>query len=132
MALNKTSLITAALVAALPFLADILVFGATGRAERILQDPGVLIFNAGFAASPFILIGLVMLARKSVARALWIGFGLTVLLWGCYAASGWFYHLNEKGGGANIALFMLMMVWPFIVTILMGIIGRFEPDKVSQ
>ena len=132
MALNKTSLVTAALVAALPFLADIFVFGVTGRAERILQDPGILIFNAGFAASPFILIGLVMLARKSVTRALWVGCGLTVLLWACYAASGWFYHLNEKGGNASIALFMLMMVWPFIVTILMGLIGKFEPDKVSQ
>ena len=76
MALNKTSLVTAALVAALPFLADIFVFGVTGRAERILQDPGILIFNAGFAASPFILIGLVMLARKSVTRALWVGCGL--------------------------------------------------------
>ena len=132
MAFNKTSLITAALVAALPFLTDIFVLGATGRAAGILEEPAILIFNAGFAASPFILIGLVMAARKSVMRALWVGFGLTVLLWASYAAAGWSYHINEKGGGTSIGLFMLLMIWPFIVTIIMGIIGKFEPDKVAE
>ncbi|MEP3889562.1 MAG: hypothetical protein ABJN69_03785 [Hellea sp.] len=132
MALNKTSLITAALVAALPFLADVFVFGATGRAARILEEPGILIFNAGFAASPFILIGLIMAARKSVTRALWIGCGLTALLWAAYAGAGWSYHIHEKGGEISIAIFILMMVWPFIVTILMGVIGKLEPDRVSD
>lgn len=132
MALNKTSLLTAALVAALPFLADIFVLGTTDRAANILEEPGILIFNAGFAASPFILIGLIMAARKSVTRALWIGFALTVLLWVSYAGAGWSYHTYEKGGTLSIVLFMLMMVWPFIVTILMGLIGRFEPDRVAE
>ena len=132
MALNKTSFITAALVAALPFLTDILVLGTTGRAARILEEPGILIFNAGFAASPFILIGLIMAARKSVTRALWIGFCLTALLWAAYGGSGWFYHVHEKGGGANIGLFMLVMIWPFLVTILMGVIGKIEPDRVAD
>ena len=132
MAMNKTSLITAALVAALPFLADIFVFGATGRAARILEEPGILIFNAGFAASPFILIGLIMAARKSVTRALWVGFGLTALLWAAYAVAGWSYHSYGTGGEISIALFILMMVWPFIVTILMGIIGKLEADRMSD
>lgn len=131
MALNRTSLITAALVAALPFLADIFVFGTTSRAERILEDPGILLFNAGFAAAPFILIGLVMTARKSVRRALWVGFALTALLWACYAGAGWSYHVTEKGGNLSIGIFMLMMIWPFIVTIIMGLIGKFEPDRVA-
>ena len=130
MALNKTSLITAALVAALPFLADVFVFGATGRAARILEAPGILIFNAGFAASPFILIGLIMAARKSVTKALWIGFCLTALLWALYAGAGWSYHTYEQGGTFSIVLFMLLMIWPFIATILMGVIGKLEPDSV--
>lgn len=132
MALNKTSFVTAALVAALPFLADIFVFGTTGRAARILEEPGILIFNAGFAASPFILIGLIMAARKSVTRALWVGFGLTALLWAAYAGAGWSYHSYGTGGEISIALFILLMVWPFIVTILMGAIGKLGPDRVSS
>lgn len=132
MAINKTSLITAALVAVLPFLADILVFGTTGRVERILDEPGILFFNAGFAASPFILIGLIMTARRSVTRALWIGCALTVFLWAGYAWSGWSYHVNAGGGGANIGVYMIMMIWPFVVTLLMGVIGRFEPHKVAD
>jgi len=131
MALNKTSLITAALVAALPFLSDVIVFGGTGRADRIFEEPGILLFNAAFAASPFILIGMIMAARKSVTRALWIGAILTLCLWAAYAWSGWSYHVNAKGGGANIGLFMIMMIWPFVVTIIMGVIGKFEPDKVG-
>jgi len=132
MALNKTSLMTAALVAALPFLADVFVFGSTGRVQRILEEPGVLLFNAGFAASPFILIGLIMTARKSVTRALWIGAALTALLWMAYAWSGRAYHVNQESGGASIGLFMIMMIWPFVVTIVMGVIGKYEPDKVSD
>jgi len=120
----------AALVAALPFLADIFVFGTTGRAQRIFEEPGILLFNAGFVASPFILIGLIMTARKSVTRALWIGMILTVILWAAYALSGRIYHITQEGGGANIGLFMIMMIWPFAVTILMGVIGKYEPDKV--
>ena len=131
-AMNKTSLITAALVAALPFLAELFVFGTTGRTERIFEEPVTLLLNAGFAASPFILIGLIMAARKSVTHALWVGFGLTALIWAAYAWTGRAYHINQEGGGANIGLFMLMMIWPFAVTILMGVIGKFEPHKVSE
>jgi len=131
MALNKTSLITAALVAALPFASELIVFGTTGRAERIFEEPGILIFNALFAAAPFIVIGLVMAARRSVTRALWVGAFLTLCLWAVYAWSGWSYHVNEKGGGANIGLFMIIMIWPFAVAIIMGVIGKFEPDKVG-
>lgn len=132
MALNKTSLICAAIVATFPFLSDLVVFGTTGRAERILETPGVLIFNAAFAAAPFILIGLTMLARKSVARALWVGMFLTAIVWAAYAASGYSYHVNETGGSVNISLFMLIMIWPFIVTIIMGVIGKYEPNKVLR
>ena len=131
MALNKTSFITAAIVATFPFLSDLVVFGATGRTERILETPGVLVFNAAFAAAPFILVGLTMLARKSVTRALWAGMFLTAILWAAYAASGYSYHVSEAGGGMNIALFMLIMIWPFIVTIIMGVIGKYEPNDVS-
>jgi len=130
--MNKTSLITAALVAVLPFLADVFVFGTTGRMQRIFEDPMTLLLNAGFAASPFILIGLIMAARKSVTRALWVGFGFTALIWAAYAWTGRAYHIAQEGGGANIALFMVMMIWPFVVTILMGIIGKFEPHRVSD
>lgn len=130
--LNKTSLITAAFVAALPFAADIIVFGTTGRADRIFDEPGLLMFNAGFAAAPFILIGLVMIARKSVTRALWVGGLLTVLIWLAYALSGRNYHLTEQGGNTNIVIFMLLMIWPFVITIIMGIIGKYEPNKISS
>lgn len=132
MALNKTSLVTAALVAALPFAADLIVFGTTGRANRIFDEPGLLLFNSGFAAAPFVLIGLIMLARKSVTRALWIGAAVTALIWLAYGVSGRSYHLLEEGGGANIAIFMVLMIWPFVITILMGVIGKYEPDKVSS
>jgi len=131
MALNKTSLITAAFVAVLPFAADLIVFGTTGRASRIFDEPGLLLFNSGFAAAPFILIGLIMLARKSVTRALWIGAALTSLIWLAYGVSGRNYHLTESDGGTNIAIFMILMVWPFVVTILIGIIGKYEPDEMS-
>ena len=130
--MNKTSLITAALVAVFPFVSEVIVFGTTGRAARIFEEPGILLFNAGFAAAPFIFIGLVMTARKSVTRALWSGVVLTALLWAAYAWTGRAYHITEEGGGANIAIFMLMMIWPFAVTILMGIIGKYEPDRVSD
>mgnify|MGYP000368126034 CR=1 FL=1 len=132
MAMNKISLITAALVAALPFAADLFVFGTTGRSESIFQDVGVLLFNAGFAASPFILIGLIMTARKSVSRALWAGFGLTAVLWAAYAASGRHYFVKAEGGNLSIALFMILMIWPFIVTIIMGVIGKYEPNTVAS
>ena len=131
MTTNKTSLIVAALVAALPFLSDVIVFGATGRSERIFEEPGILLFNAGFAAAPFIFIGLAMVPRKSVTRALCIGALLTAILWAAYAVSGYAYHESGSGGGTNIALFMIMMIWPFIVTILMGVIGKYEPHKVG-
>jgi len=130
MALNKTSFICATIVATFPFLSDLVVFGGTGRGERILEAPGVLIFNAAFAAAPFILIGLTMLARKSVTRALWTGMFLTAILWAAYAASGYSYHVNETGGNVSISLFMLIMIWPFIVTIIMGVIGKYEPNDV--
>ena len=126
---NKTSFITAALVAALPFAADVLVFGSTGRAELIFQDFGILLFNAAFAAAPFIFIGLVMRPRKSVTRALWVGLALTVVVWAAYAASGRHYGLSHEGGNLNLALFMILMIWPFIVTIIMGVIGKYEPSK---
>lgn len=130
--LNKSSFITAALVAALPFIADLIVFGTTGRADRIFDAPGLLLFNAGFAAAPFILIGLVMVARKSVSRALWTGVVLSAFIWLTYALSGRHYHLSAEGGNANIAIFMVLMIWPFLVTIIMGIIGKYEPDKISN
>ena len=131
MVLNKTSFVTAAIVATFPFLSDLVVFGATGRTERILETPGVLIFNAAFAAAPFILVGLTMLARKSVTRALWAGMFLTAILWAAYAASGYSYHVSETGGNVNISLFMLIMIWPFIVAIIIGVIGKYEPNDVS-
>lgn len=129
--MNKTSLVTAALVAALPFLSDLIIFGTTGRGDRIFSEAGILFFNAAFAAAPFIVIGLVMAARKSVTRALWVGAVLTALVWAAYAGSGWNYYVNETGGGANIGLFMILMIWPFIVAIIMGVIGKYEPHKVD-
>ena len=93
----------------------------------MFEEPITLLLNAAFAASPFIFIGLVMTTRKSVTRALWVGAILTALLWMAYAVSGRAYHITSEGGGANIALFMVMMIWPFLVTILMGVIGKFEP-----
>jgi len=71
-----------------------------------------------------------MLARKSVTRTLWTGMFLTAILWAAYAASGYSYHVNETGGNVSISLFMLIMIWPFIVTIIMGVIGKYEPNDV--
>lgn len=122
---TRTGLITGLLALTLPFLADVIIFGGSGQAGKILDDPGPVIGFAAYTASVFWLLDSAMRPRPRVERALWIGLIMTSLIWLTFALTGRTYQINESLGNANIGLYILLMAWPLICTILMGIIAKF-------
>lgn len=122
---TRTGLITGLLALTLPFLADVIIFGGSGQVGKILGDPGPVIGFAAYTASVFWLLDSAMRPRPRVERALWIGLIMTSLIWLAFALTGMAYQINESMGNTNIGLYILLMVWPLVCTIFMGIIAKF-------
>ncbi len=126
--LMDRNFLPAMLVFTLPWLADIIIFAGTDEAAHMLDAPRLLLMNALYAAAPIFLTALAMRPRPRVNWALWGGAILTILLWAIYALRGRMNEINttQDNGTAFIIMFIILMIWPCILPILMGIAAKFK------
>ncbi len=138
----------AILVFTLPWLADIIILsgpnaGISGaQARQIFDAPIGLMLNGVYAAAPFALMASAMVPRARVSRALWGGAILTALLWAIYAFSGRAAsgaklipeetfikpseYVTPQSGEIFLGVFVFLMIWPCIITVLMGVAAKFK------
>ena len=134
---TKRNYLPAILVFTLPWLADLIILGgASSNAPRQVFDAPVgLMMNGLYAAAPFALLAAAMRPRLRVSRALWAGAALTCALWVLFALKGRANALNtaDRHGVAVLWLFIILMIWPFVVTIFMGVAAKFrEPNLEGE
>ena len=138
----------AILVFTLPWLADIIILsgqnsglsGAEGR--QIFDAPIGLMLNGIYAAAPFALMAAAMRPRLKVSRALWGGAVLTACLWLAYGFAGAAAQSAEKisedefvtpqSGELFLIVFVIIMIWPCVIAILMGIAAKFKEAPLSD
>ncbi|MEP1229955.1 MAG: hypothetical protein ABJG88_04710 [Litorimonas sp.] len=126
--LSQRNFLPAILVFTLPWLADILIFAGTQSAAQMLSAPKILLMNGLYAAAPFFFTALAMRPRLRVSQALWVGAALTCVLWMLFAITGRGVGLDvgQKNGTTFLWLFIILMIWPCVVTILMGVTAKFR------
>lgn len=127
---TRTGLITGLLAFTLPFLADAIIFGGSGQGEKMFNSPAGLLGNAAYAAIVFWLLDSAMRPRRRVRIALWVGLALTAIIWLAFGLTGRAYQINETLGNANIGLYILLMAWPLICVVVMGVVAKVgEPPE---
>jgi len=112
----------------MPWLADIIIFFGTDSANLMLNAPKVLLMNALYASAPFFLTALAMRPRQRVSHALWGGAVFTGALWVAFALITRADTQSDKpdAGAGALWMFIIIMIWPLIVTVLMGIAAKFK------
>jgi hypothetical protein len=128
--LTQTGMLTAAATFALPWLSDAIIFGASGQGDRIWDAPAVLLGNAVFAMLPFLLVDSAMRPRRRVRIALWIGLASSVALWAFHSYGGYVGQVAKDFSLSLWAGFMVM-VWPFVQVIGMGMIAKVGEKDVT-
>ncbi|MGJ8628082.1 MAG: hypothetical protein ACSHXB_14070 [Sulfitobacter sp.] len=122
---TKVFVITAVIAAAIVPLLDALTWLAIGDPERIWADSAILT-NMATAATPFILAAVATLLVSLSPATAWriAGIGLFILgtLFGWLAIDGYMYQTQNGTGGANIGLYMLIMLGELITAILMPVL----------
>lgn len=84
---------------------------------RPTQPPAVLIFQMIIVALPF----LFMVLARIIARGPWLaGLALTLALWGYSVVDT---LVLAPGRGPNVALGLLMLASPVIISVICGIMG---------
>lgn len=91
----------------------------TGRPLDLGEEWGVLLFQAGMVAGPFLLLSLAGTRDKLP----WlVAAFLTLALWGWVLFDGVRYQWSGDKSGANIGLGLIMLVSPFVITgVAMGL-----------
>ena len=126
---NDRNFLPAIAVFALPWIADAIIFSSSAiDSGQMFDAPKLLLMNALYAAAPFFLAALAMRPRPRVSRALWLGAILTALLWTAFALIGRANDINTnpESGSAFLWLFIILMIWPCIVTVLIGIAAKWK------
>lgn len=150
---NFRKYLPALCVFTLPWLADIIILSGshsaagTTTASGIFEAPVGLVLNALYAAAPFALMASAMRPRPRVSRALWGGAVLTALLWSVYAFAGRaaegarvviddtfvkpLEYVTPPSGELFLVIFIVLMIWPCIVTVLMGVAAKFKEAPLA-
>ena len=120
--------IPAIAVFALPWISDVIIFAGTSEAGQMLGASKSILQMAIYTAAPFFLVALAMRPRPRVSRALWFGATLTAMLWLAFALTGRINDVNTdiEGGTSFLWLFIILMIWPCVVTILIGIAAKWK------
>lgn len=127
---TRTGLLVGLIALTFPFLADAIIFGGSGQAEKMFDAPAALLGNAIYAALFFWLLDSAMRPRRRVRIALWVGLGLTACVWLGFALTGRAYQMDGSSGNAHLGLFMLLMAWPLINVVIMGLVAKVgEPEE---
>lgn len=127
---TSTGLLTGAVAASLPFLADRLIVAAMSEVKAV--GMGVVIGMAVYTAAPFLLLDSAMRPRRRVRLALWLGLAFTVLIWAGFAQTGRAVQIDPAAGNAHVGLYMITMIWPAAVIAVMGVAAKFgEPEHAA-
>ena len=128
---TSTGLITAAIAVTLPLLADRLIVAAMAEVKDV--SVGTVIGMAIYTAAPFLLLDSAMRPRRRVRLALWMGLALTILVWAAFAQTGRAAQVDAAAAGnAHIGLYMLTMMWPMIVTGIMGAAAKIGEPTLPE
>lgn len=119
---TATGLMTGAVAFTLPFIADRLIVAAMSE----VKDAGFasIIGMAVYTALPFLLLDSAMWPRRRVRLALWMGVVLTILVWAAFAQTGRAVQIDTTAGNAHVGFYILTMIWPAIVTGIMGVAAK--------
>jgi len=126
--LSARNFLPAIFVFTLPWLMDVIVFAGTSDAGAMFNAPKGLFLNGLYASAPFFLTALAMRPRLRVSRALWGGAIVTAIIWAILALIGRSNQINPnpESGAAFLWMFILVMIWPCVVTVLMGGAAKFK------
>jgi len=138
----------------LPWLADIIILGGANQAvngdavRRVFDAPMGLVLNALYAAAPFALMAAAMRPRVRVSCALWGGAIVTAIIWAIYAFAGRaaenakqiipdtyveaLEYVTPPSGELFLGLFIILMIWPCVVPILMGVAAKFKETPIDD
>lgn len=128
--MSKTARLIIALAFILPFAARILVFGGSGQAGRILENPIILLLQTGLAVFPFLVVTTVNVGAPRLRAALLAGFALTAGVWSWIAVTSWRVQTpSAENGGASIELGVLLLILPVLVLAFMAFYAGPSPTR---
>jgi hypothetical protein len=121
---NKKLFLSLAVAAAcVPIFSDILVFGTTGKAERIVPVILGSPMSIALAAVPFIVSAFVWPHMRRGALAGIIAFIITLIPWAQLTYGGWMTQSGHNMGGADIGTGLILLALPFFLTPLIRLLG---------
>ncbi len=103
-------------------LGEYIMWRALGLPERFLDQPATLIFNAGWAATPFALIWSFHKSLDKCGNLLLssaAGLALTFAGWAWYYRGVYIHHTTNAASATDIGLGLLMLLLPAIVFAVM-------------